>query len=87
MKELISIEEKKVSALVVVLLATLFFALYLYLTKGDIPTTLADIIKAAIYATAGVSVANTGFSTWSNNYNNSSYSDTTDIPTTDENPL
>ena len=56
-KRLISLEEKRVSALMVGMLATLIFALVMYWKRGDISPNLVNILEALIAGVVGVSVA------------------------------
>lgn len=52
----LSLDETKVSILVVSFLCTIIFALFMYYTTGDISSNLTTIITAQIMAVAGVNV-------------------------------
>lgn len=57
-KETFSMQEKRVSTIIISLLAMLGLSFYLYLTKGDIPETLLSIVQTLIYMVAGVNGLN-----------------------------
>ncbi len=56
--KLISLEEKRVSTLMVSMLVTLVFCLLMYWRRGDISTNLVNILSSLILGVVGVSVAN-----------------------------
>ena len=58
LKKLISLEEKRVSTLMVSMLVTLVFCLLMYWRRGDISSNLVDILGALIAGVVGVSIAN-----------------------------
>lgn len=57
-KDGLSLDETKVSALVVSLIFCLIFAFGIYLYKGDISTNLVSVINTLIYSIAGVNSVN-----------------------------
>lgn len=57
-KKLISIEEKRVSTLMVSMIITLAFCLIMYWHRGDISSNLVNILGALIAGVVGVSIAN-----------------------------
>ena len=58
LKKLVSLEEKRVSTLMVSMLMTLIFTLVMYYTKNDVSPNLVDILQALITGVVGVSIAN-----------------------------
>jgi predicted PurR-regulated permease PerM len=58
LKKLISIEEKRVSTLMISMLITLIFCLFMYWRRGDISANLVNILSSLILGVVGVSVAN-----------------------------
>ena len=64
LKRLVSLEEKRVSALMIGMLLTLIFALVMYWIRRDISTHLVDILEALIAGVVGVSVANVANAIW-----------------------
>ena len=64
LKRLISIEEKRVSALIIGMLVTLIFALVMYTIKIEISGHLVDILEAFITGVAAVSIANVANAIW-----------------------
>ena len=63
-KKLVSLEEKRVSTLMVSMLVTLAFCLLMYWRRGDISANLVSILSSLIIGVVGVSVANTVNSVW-----------------------
>ncbi len=57
-KETFSMQEKRVSTIIISLLAMLGLSFYLFLTKGDIPETLLNIVQTLIYMVAGINGIN-----------------------------
>ena len=57
-KEMFSMQEKRISTIIICLLASLSLAFYLYLTRMDIPETLLTIITTLIYIVGGVNGTN-----------------------------
>jgi len=57
-KETISMQEKRVSTLILSLIASLILAFYMFLFVGDIPQTLLTIIQTLIYIVGGVNGLN-----------------------------
>lgn len=57
LKKLISLEEKRVSALMVGMLFTLAFSLIMYWRRGDISSNLVSILSSLIVGVVGVSIA------------------------------
>ncbi len=53
----LSIDETKMSSLIICLLAGMIYAGTAYLIKGDVSANLADIIIALIYSVASINVA------------------------------
>lgn len=53
----ISVDEAKVSTLVIVLIGMVIFSCVQYAHTGDISANLADIVQALIYGLAGINVA------------------------------
>ena len=64
LKKLISLEEKRVSTLMVSMVITLAFSLTMYWHRGDISANLVNILSSLILGVVGVSVANTVNSVW-----------------------
>lgn len=64
LKKLISLEEKRVSTLMVSMIITLAFSLAMYAYRGDISANLVNILSSLILGVVGVSVANTVNSVW-----------------------
>ena len=64
LKKLISLEEKRVSTLMVSMVITLAFSLTMYWYRGDISANLVNILSSLILGVVGVSVANTVNSVW-----------------------
>lgn len=64
LKRLISLEERRVSALVISMLLTLIFALTMYWRRGDITANLVNILGWLIGGITGVSIATTVDSIW-----------------------
>ena len=64
LKKLVSLEEKRVSTLMVSMLVTLAFCLFMYWHRGDISANLVNILSSLILGVVGVSVANTVNSVW-----------------------
>ena len=57
LKRLISLEEKRVSTLMISMLVTLIFVLVMYWLRRDISEHLVDVLQALIAGVVGVSVA------------------------------
>jgi hypothetical protein len=57
-KETFSMQEKRVSTIIISLLVMLGLSFYLYLTRGDIPETLLSIVQTLIYMVAGINGIN-----------------------------
>lgn len=64
LKKLVSLEEKRVSTLMVSMIITLAFSLLMYWRRGDISVNLVNILSSLILGVVGVSVANTVNSVW-----------------------
>jgi len=64
LKKLVSLEEKRVSTLMVSMLITLAFSLLMYWRRGDISANLVNILSSLILGVVGVSVADTVNSVW-----------------------
>lgn len=64
LKKLVSLEEKRVSTLMVSMIITLAFSLGMYAYRGDISANLVNILSSLILGVVGVSVANTVNSVW-----------------------
>jgi FtsH-binding integral membrane protein len=58
LKKLVSLEEKRVSTLMVSMLITLVFSLLMYWCRGDISSNLVNVLGALIAGVVGVSIAN-----------------------------
>lgn|GEM_PF-6642471 len=58
LKKLVSIEEKRVSTLMVSMIVTLTFCLLMYWRRGDISSNLVNILGSLIAGVVGVSIAN-----------------------------
>lgn len=65
-----SIDESKISILVVCFICVLTFGLSMYFFRGDISENLTSIITAFIYAIAGVNITNGGISSITNKIGN-----------------
>jgi len=57
-KEMFSMQEKRISTIIVSLIACLILAFYLYISRMDIPETLKGIILAQTYIIGGVNGVN-----------------------------
>lgn len=57
-KEVCSMQEKRVSTLILCLLACMSLAFYLFIAREDIPETLLVIIQTLIYIVGGVNGLN-----------------------------
>ena len=58
LKNFISLEEKKVSSLIICLLIGFIYSLYSYHVNGDIGDNLLKLIELLIYSVAGLNFAN-----------------------------
>jgi hypothetical protein len=58
LKKLVSLEEKRVSTLMVSMLVTLVFCLLMYWRRGDISSNLVNVMGGLIAGVVGVSIAN-----------------------------
>jgi len=58
LKDFISLEERKVSSLIICLLIGFIYSLYSYHIHGDIGDNLLRLIELLIYSVAGLNVAN-----------------------------
>jgi uncharacterized membrane protein YeaQ/YmgE (transglycosylase-associated protein family) len=76
LKKLVSLEEKRVSTLMVSMLVTLAFSLLMYWRRGDISSNLVNILSSLILGVVGASFANVANSIWGK--------ETTAITTTSE---
>lgn len=56
--EVVSMQEKRVSTLILSLIAILMLSFFLYITKGDIPETMLVIIQTLIYTVGGINGVN-----------------------------
>jgi len=63
-KKLVSLEEKRVSTLMISMLFTLAFALFMYWHRGDISANLVGILNSLILGVVGVSAASLAESIW-----------------------
>jgi hypothetical protein len=57
-KEMFSMQEKRISTIIVSLVACMALAFYLYISRMDIPETLKTIILTQTYIIGGVNGAN-----------------------------
>lgn len=57
LKRLVSLEEKRVSTLMVSMVVTLAYALVMYWRRGDISASMVNILEALIAGVVGVSFA------------------------------
>ncbi len=57
-KNVFSMQEKRVSTLIICLLSIMVLAFYLYITREDIPETMMIIIQTLIYIIGGVNGLN-----------------------------
>lgn len=64
LKKLVSLEEKRVSTLMVSMLGTLAFCLLMYWRRGDVSANLVSVLSSLIMGVVGVSVADTVHSVW-----------------------
>ena len=64
LKKLVSLEEKRISTLMVSMLVTLAFSLLMYWRRGDISANLVNVLSSLILGVVGVSVANMVNSVW-----------------------
>jgi hypothetical protein len=72
----LSINETRISTLIISFIVTLIFSLYMYIAKGDISTNLMTLLTTLIWAIASVNIADriSGiFNGGTNNYPYSSY--------------
>jgi hypothetical protein len=69
-KEVFSMSERRVSTIILSLVAVLILSFYLYLTKGDIPETLLVITQTLIYIVGGVNGLNVVTKVFSSNSEN-----------------
>ena len=58
LKEMFSMQEKRISTLIVCLLAFISLAFWMYIAREDIPETLLLIIQSLIYIIGGVNGLN-----------------------------
>ena len=58
LKNFISLEERKVSSLIICLLIGFIYSLYSYHINGDIGDNLLKLIELLIYSVAGLNIAN-----------------------------
>jgi len=58
LKNFISLEERKVSSLIICLLIGFIYSLYSYHINGDIGDNLLRLVELLIYSVAGLNVAN-----------------------------
>jgi hypothetical protein len=65
-KETFSMQEKRVSTIIISLLAMLGLSFYLYIVRGDIPETLLSIIQTLIYIVGGVNGLNVATKAFNN---------------------
>ena len=70
-KEVCSMQEKRVSTLILCLLACMVLAFYLFIAREDIPETLLVIIQTLIYVVAGINGINVATKIF--NSNNTKY--------------
>lgn len=52
-----SVDETRVSVLMICLLASLLFSMYAYLSNGDISANFVSIVETFIYCVTGINVA------------------------------
>lgn len=57
LKRLVSLEEKRVSTLMISMITTLAYALVMYWRRGDISASMVNILEALIAGVVGVSFA------------------------------
>ena len=69
LKKLVSLEEKRVSTLMVSMLITLAFCLLMYWRRGDISSNLVNILGALIAGVVGVSITNVANAVWGKDEN------------------
>ena len=60
----LSIDEKRLSALILCLIVTILFGGYNYVISGDISSNLTNIITTLIYAITGVNITNSIMDKW-----------------------
>jgi hypothetical protein len=58
LKEMFSMQEKRISTIIICLIACMSLAFYLYISREDIPETLLTIIITQIYIIGGVNGLN-----------------------------
>ena len=58
LKEMFSMQEKRISTLIICLLACMSLAFWMYVAREDIPETLLVIIQTLIYIVGGVNGVN-----------------------------
>lgn len=54
----LSINEAKVSILIILCVLTFLFALVMYAIKGDISTNLTDLLEVLVFVIGGVNIGN-----------------------------
>lgn len=64
LKRLVSIEEKRISALIIGMILTLIFSLVMYWRRGDISPNLVNILEAFITGVVMVSFAYVADAIW-----------------------
>lgn len=64
LQKLVSLEEKRVSALMIGMLITLIFTLVMYYIRGNISQELVGVLNSLILGVVGVSVAAVADSVW-----------------------
>lgn len=57
-KDGLSIDEAKVSVLIILCILTFLFALVMYAVKGDISTNLTDVLEVLVCVIGGVNIGN-----------------------------
>lgn len=58
-KQLFSLEERRVSSLIIAMIVTLLYCLVIYWIKNDISSNLVDILESLIFGVVGVSATST----------------------------
>lgn len=69
LKDGLSIDEAKVSVLIILCILTFLFALTMYAIKGDISTNLTDVLEILVFIIGGVNIGNSVLSIFGKNKN------------------
>ncbi|MNJ01166.1 hypothetical protein D3C87_971910 [compost metagenome] len=70
LKDLLSVDEARLSTLIVCLLITLAFSLLMYWSRGDINDSLVNILMALIGSVAGTNILATAINYYQNQRKN-----------------